>query len=289
MYLQHFGLNEFPFGITPDVSFIYSGDSHQEALNTLLIGLNSGEGFIKITGEVGTGKTLLLRRFLATRHENQVVAYLPNPMLESQVLLMALAEELGLAYDASQSAFHLIKDINRHLLDMAAQGKTVVVCIDEAQCMPIETLETLRLLSNLETEKRKLLQVVMFGQPELDAHLANPAVRQLRQRIVMHYRLSGLRAAETGYYLTHRLRIAGHRDGDIFAPGAVRLLHRLSGGIPRLLNVLTHKALLLAYGEGKSRVNRSHVVKSAHDTPGALTRRWWLHWLPGFGRDSRTS
>jgi len=177
VYLNHFGLHEFPFGITPDTSFIYSADAHQEALNTLLIGLSSGEGFIKITGEVGSGKTLLCRRFLATLPEDQVVAYLPNPMLEPHLLLIAIAEELGLRLQDLDYRFHLLKVFNQHLLEMAAQGKRVIICIDEAQSMPLESLEALRLLSNLETEKHKLLQVVMFGQPELDRKLSDPAVR----------------------------------------------------------------------------------------------------------------
>ncbi len=278
MYLSHFGLREFPFGITPDTSFIYSADAHQEALNTLLIGLSTGEGFIKITGEVGTGKTLLLRRFLTTLTEDHVVAYLPNPMLEPRVLLIAVAEELGLKLEGLDYQFHLLKEFNQHLLNLAAQGKTVVICIDEAQCMPLESLEALRLLSNLETEKRKLLHVVMFGQPELDQKLANPAVRQLRQRIVFHYRMPGLKQQESAHYLAHRLRVAGHRDGDVFLPGSARMLFRLSSGTPRLVNVLAHKAMLLAYGEGKSKVSRSHVSLAGRDTEGVPTPHWWQRW-----------
>jgi MSHA biogenesis protein MshM len=278
MYLNHFGLNEFPFGITPDTSFIYSADAHQEALNTLLIGLNTGEGFIKITGEVGTGKTLLCRRFLATLTEDQLVAYLPNPMLEPRVLLIAIAEELGLKLESLDYQFHLLKQFNQHLLDMAAEGKRVVICIDEAQSMPLESLEALRLLSNLETEKRKLLQVVMFGQPELDQKLADPAVRQLRQRIVFHYRMPGLRRQETGHYLSHRLRVAGHRDGEVFPSASVRLLFRLSSGTPRLINVLAHKAMLLAYGEGKTRVSQAHVNLAGNDTEGLPALHWWQRW-----------
>ena len=278
MYLKHFGLHEMPFGITPDTSFIYSADAHQEALNTLLIGLNTGEGFIKITGEVGTGKTLLCRRFLATLSDDQVVAYLPNPMLEPRILLIAIAEELGLKLQGLDYEFHLLKQFNQHLLDMAARGKKVVICIDEAQSMPLESLEALRLLSNLETEKRKLLQVVMFGQPELDQKLANPAVRQLLQRIVFHYRMPGLKQDEATHYLAHRLRVAGHRDGEVFPPASARLLFRWSRGTPRLVNVLAHKAMLSAYGEGKSQVSRAHVSLAGRDTEGLSALRWWQRW-----------
>ena len=278
MYLKHFGLREFPFGITPDTSFIYSADAHQEALNTLLIGLNTGEGFIKITGEVGTGKTLLCRRFLATLSEDQVVAYLPNPMLEPRILLLAIAEELGLGLVGLDYQFHLLKQFNQHLLDLASKGKKVVICLDEAQSMPLESLEALRLLSNLETEKRKLLQVVMFGQPELDQKLANPAVRQLRQRIVFHYRMPGLKQEEARHYLAHRLRVAGHRDGEVFPPASARLLFRWSSGTPRLVNVLAHKSMLLAYGEGKSRVSRAHVTLAGRDTEGLPALHWWQGW-----------
>jgi MSHA biogenesis protein MshM len=278
MYLKHFGLKELPFGITPDTSYIYSADAHQEALNTLLIGLNSGEGFIKITGEVGTGKTLLCRRFLATLDEKHVAAYLPNPMLEPRMLLLAIAEELGLKLQGMDYHFHLVKDLSAHLLELAAQGKTVVVCIDEAQCMPLESLESLRLLSNLETEKRKLMQVILFGQPELDVKLSNPAVRQLRQRIVYHYRMPGLKQREIGHYLAHRLRVAGLAGGSVFEPAAARMLFRLSGGTPRVVNVLAHKGMMAAFGEGRDTVSTRHVRAAGKDTEGALPLRWWQLW-----------
>lgn len=278
MYLSHFGLNDLPFGLTPDTSFIYSNDAHQEALNTLLIAVFNGEGFVKITGEVGAGKTLLCRRFLATLDEQHVVAYLPNPQLEPRILLIALAEELGLSLEKLDYQFHLVRHINQHLLDLAAQGKKVVVVIDEAQCMPLETLESLRLLSNLETEKHKLIQIVLFGQPELDRKLANPAVRQLRQRIVFSYRMPGLRQHETGHYLAHRLRVAGHRDGDIFSSAAKRLIHRLSSGTPRLVNILAHKAMLLAYGEGRAGISRGHVLSAGRDSEGVRHIAWWQQW-----------
>lgn len=275
MYLDHFGLSELPFGITPDTSFTVLTRSHQEALNTLLVALNSGEGFIKITGEVGTGKSLLCRRLLQALPENAVSAYLPNPYLAPRTLLLALAEELGVAVDSASDDYHLLKCVNEALLAYAGDERPVVVCIDEAQAMPLETLESLRLLSNLETEKRKLLQIVLFGQPELDRKLAEPSVRQLLQRIAFHYRLGCLGREEVGNYLAHRLRVAGYRGDELFAPRAVRSLHRASRGTPRLLNILAHKSLLAVYGEGKHAVLSRHVRQAAADTEGAAAPGWW--------------
>lgn len=275
MYLDHFGLSELPFGITPDTSFTVLTRSHQEALNTLLVALNSGEGFIKITGEVGTGKSLLCRRLLQALPENAVSAYLPNPYLAPRTLLLALAEELGVAVDSASDDYHLLKCVNEALLAYAGDERPVVVCIDEAQAMPLETLESLRLLSNLETEKRKLLQIVLFGQPELDRKLAEPSVRQLLQRIAFHYRLGCLGREEVGNYLAHRLRVAGYRGDELFAPRAVHSLHRASRGTPRLLNILAHKSLLAVYGEGKHAVLSRHVRQAAADTEGAASPGWW--------------
>ena len=277
MYRAHFGLQEPPFGITPDTSFAYACASHQEALNTLLIAVKNGEGFIKITGEVGTGKTLLCRRFLATLGDKFVAAYIPNPYLEPRTLLLALAEELRVNLAKEDDQYHLIKGLTHALLDFARQGKSVVLCLDEAQAMPIESLEALRLLTNLETEKRKLLQVVLFGQPELDVKLAEDSVRQLRQRITFQYRLGELGREELDYYLTHRLRVAGYRGNRLFTKSAVRVLHRASGGIPRLINVLAHKSMLLAFGEGAQQVTPGQVRAAAGDTPAARRQNWW--WL----------
>jgi MSHA biogenesis protein MshM len=269
MYLEHFGLRELPFGITPDTSFAFAGTAHQEALNTLLIAIRSGEGFIKITGEVGTGKTLLCRRLLATLGEGAVSAYLPNPYLEPRTLMLALAEELGVELDKDADQYHLLKGLNRALLEFARQDKPVVLCLDEAQALPMESLESLRLLSNLETEKRKLLQLVLFGQPELDERLAHSSVRQLRQRISFHYRLGGLKPDEMEHYLAHRLRVAGHRGQRVFAPYAARLIHSAAKGTPRLVNILAHKALLSAYGEGRQNVTPRNVRAAIRDTEGA--------------------
>ena len=275
MYLEHFGLREQPFGITPDTSFVFSTQSHQEALNTLLMALQYGEGFIKITGEVGTGKTLLCRRLLRALEEDWVTAYLPNPSLDAQTLLLALADELSIEDTADLSQYHLLRRINMALLNLAKSGRRVALCIDEAQAIPLPTLEVLRLVSNLETEKRKLLHIVLFGQPELDVHLASPSVRQILQRITFHYRMSGLSRSELEHYLAHRLRIAGHRGDPVFSEGAARVLYKASGGTPRLVNILAHKSLLAVFGEGKKTVQSKHVKKAAADTEGARRVGWW--------------
>lgn len=276
MYESHFGLREPPFGITPDTSFAYACNTHQEALNTLLVAARNGEGFMKVIGEVGTGKTLLCRRFLATLDHRFVSAYLPNPYLEPRTLMFALADELGVNLPREADQHQLLKELSRALLNFARQGKTVVLCLDEAQAMPLETLEALRLLTNLETEKRKLLQVVLFGQPELDLRLAEKSVRQLRQRITFQYRLSMLKEKEVEHYLAHRLRVAGYRGGQLFAPTAVRRLHQASGGVPRLINIMAHKSLLLAFGEGLQQVLPRHVRIAAADTPVSGPSRWRL-------------
>ena len=275
MYLKHFGLTELPFGITPDTSFTYSVQNHQEALNTLLLALGQGEGFVKISGEVGTGKTLLCRRLLQTLDDSWVTAYLPNPNLAPDTLFLALAEELGIKDAAGLDQYHLIRRINLALLDYARAKKRVVVCIDEAQAMPVETLEALRLLSNLETEKRKLLQIVLFGQPELDEKLHRPEVRQLLQRIAFHYRLDGLKKTEIGLYVAHRLRVAGYRGEGLFSPAALRALHRSSGGTPRLINILAHKALMSVFGEGRQMAKLRHVRLARKDTEGARRAGWF--------------
>lgn len=275
MYLKHFGLAELPFGITPDTSFTYLVQYHQEALNTLLLALADGEGFVKITGEVGTGKTLLCRRLLQTLDDSWVTAYLPNPNFDANTLFLALVEELGVRDAAELDQYHLVRRINHTLLGHARAKKRVVVCIDEAQAMPLETLEALRLLSNLETEKRKLLQIVLFGQPELDEKLRRPEVRQLLQRIAFHYRLGSLKKSEIGNYVAHRLRVAGYLGEGLFSGRALRALHRASGGTPRLINILAHKSLMSVFGEGRQMVKVRHVRAARNDTEGARRVGWF--------------
>lgn len=302
MYLQHFGLRELPFSLTPDTSFFFACTSYQEALNTLLVASRNGEGFIKIVGEVGNGKTLLCRKFLATLNEVKagattaigtqdeadnsgprgrfVTAYIPNPYLEPRSLLLALAEEFRITLDKNVDQHQLLKELTLALLDFARAGKRVLVCLDEAQAMPLESLEVLRLLTNLETEKRKLIQVVLFGQPELDDRLKHSSIRQLRQRISFHYELEGLRRDELDRYLRHRLRVAGYGGETLFSGPAVAKLHHVTRGTPRLVNIVANKALMLTYGEGSQLVQARHVRVAAADTPEA--RRDW-RWLAMIG------
>ena len=303
MYLEHFGLRELPFGLTPDTSFFFACSNYQEALNTLLVAARNGEGFIKIVGEVGNGKTMLCRKFLAMlNHEDAaattligtqdesasgqtsaqfVTAYIPNPYLEPRSLLLALADEFRVNLEQNVDQHLLLKGLTNALLNFAKEGKRVLVCLDEAQAMPLESLEVLRLLTNLETEKRKLMQVVLFGQPELDERLKQNSVRQLRQRISFQYDLQGLRRDELDRYLRHRLAVAGFGGETLFTAGAVAVLHRVSGGTPRLVNIIAHKSLLLAFGKGCSQVQALHVRAAAADTPEA--KRDWQVWYPLLG------
>ncbi|GGX02904.1 MSHA biogenesis protein MshM [Undibacterium macrobrachii] len=277
-YKSHFGLHETPFGITPDTSFFFSFGSHLEALNTLLVAAQNGEGFIKITGEVGTGKTLLCRQFLKMLGDDFVSAYIPNPFLEPRTLLLVLADDLGIPQEKDSEQHEVLKAINLHLLNLAKQGKRVLVCIDEAQALPIETLEAIRLLSNLETEKRKLLQIVLFGQPELDKRLARNDIRQLAQRISFHYRLRSLNWEETSFYIQHRLRVAGFSQIRLFSRSAIFVLWLASAGVPRMLNILANKAMMLSYGEGRAGVGARQVIAAIRDTEAA----------PGWKRISST-
>jgi MSHA biogenesis protein MshM len=283
MYLEHFGLHDFPFGLTPNTELILDQGGHREALNVLLVALGGGEGFIKVTGEVGTGKTLLCRQLMRVLGDRVVTAYLPNPDCTPTGLRLALAEELELPIPTSGARHRVPHQLTDHLLALAQQGRRVVVLIDEAQAMPEWTLEAVRLLTNLETERRKLLQVVLFGQPELDERLASPRLRQLRQRISFSYRLPPLPAALLAPYLEHRLHACGYRGELPFVRRALVLLHAGSRGIPRLVNILAHKSMLAVYGEGGRRVGARHVQRAIRDTDDArIVRLWWLP-RPSFG------
>lgn len=272
MYLEHFGLDQAPFTITPDTDFFFNYGSHNQALNVLLVAIRSGEGFIKVTGEVGTGKTLLCRKLLNTLDDGYVTAYIPNPFLSPDTLRMAFADELGIPFARSIDQHRLLRLITAKLVKINSEGKKVVLLLDEAQAMPDDSMEALRLLTNLETEKEKLVQVVLFGQPELDRRLQQTHLRQLKQRILFSYVLKPLDRDTLAIYLDHRMLIAGYRGKPLFSKQALRSLYRYSRGIPRLINVLSHKALMSAYGRGDHGISRKHIHRAALDTEDVQTR-----------------
>lgn len=277
MYQAFFGLREKPFALTPNTGFLVQLAPYQACLNLLRVALAEGEGFIKVTGEVGTGKTLLCRALLnALDSTGFQLAYLPNPDLTPLALRQALALELGIADAPRRDAHGLLEALNRRLIELARLGRSSVLLIDEAQALTPETLEALRLLTNLETERSKLLQVVLFGQPELDQTLAREDFRQLRQRITFSYRLRPLDVTDTTRYLQERLAVAGYRGEPLFTPAAVRQLVRASGGIPRLVNILANKSLMVAFGEGRRRIDKAQVRRAIADTEGCrrVAPRW---------------
>ena len=299
MYLGHFSLREAPFSITPDTDFFYPHEGAQATLNMLLVALRSGEGFLKVVGELGCGKTVLCRQLLKTLQGEFVTAYIPNPDMGPDDLLLALADELGVPIGLPVQRHQIMNGIGACLVQNVRQGKRVVVCIDEAQAIPVRTVESLRLLSNLETEKRKLLQIVLLGQPDLDSKLERPEIRQLLQRITFSEYLGPMPLEHVPVYLAHRLATAALHVGstaEVFTPEAADAIARASGGVPRLINVLAHKCLMLAYGEGGTEVSLAHVRLAVADTPGLRQPApWWRRmrafWVrrPGVLRDAKGS
>lgn len=274
MYRDFFGLREYPFSLTPDTDFWFETASHRDAINVVCASLRGGEGFIKITAEIGLGKTLLCRKLLRELDGQFQTAYLPDPQLSANGLRRALAAELGVQTPGNCAGDRLLDAVRNRLLELARKGTQVVLLIDEAHQLPNDTLEGLRLLTNLETEKAKLLQVVILGQPELDRRLAWPRMRQLRQRIGFSCTLSPMSEIMTRDYIRHRLAIAGEGHEARFDDAAVGLVVKASGGTPRLINVLCHKALMAAYGCGEKRINRAHVKRAILDTESVINPPW---------------
>src|SRR5215472_14624212 len=279
MYLSFFGLNEKPFAITPDPRYLYLSERHAEALAHLLYGINEAGGFVQLTGEVGTGKTTIVRSLLAQTPKNAEIALILNPKMTAPEFLLTICEELGIGVPdaATGSLKDLVDILSEYLLRAHAAGHRVVLVVDEAQNLSPEVLEQVRLLTNLETNTQKLLQIILIGQPELRELLARNELRQLAQRITGRYHLNPLSHEETAAYVRHRLRVAGATT-DILVPPALNAVFSLSQGVPRVINVICDRALLGAYSLDRHRVTASLVRSAAAEVFG---RRFTPDWLPG--------
>src|SRR6188768_150788 len=282
MYASFFGLNEKPFSITPDPRYLFLSERHAEALAHLVYGVNEAGGFIQLTGEVGTGKTTVVRSLLAQAPKHAEIALILNPRMTPAEFLLAICEELGIAVpDGSENSLKDLVDLlSRHLLNAHADGKRIVLVVDEAQNLAPEVLEQVRLLTNLETETQKLLQIILIGQPELRELLGRVELRQLAQRITGRYHLDPLSNDESAAYVRHRLRVAG-ATREIFSNGALREVQRLAGGAPRLINIISDRALLGAFTEDRHLVSASVVRRAAGEVFGKHIQPRWLPWVAG--------
>ena len=270
MYEEFYGFREPPFNITPDPRFLFFGSRHREAFDHLVFGISQRKGFIQITGEVGAGKTTLCRALLEKLGPRFETALILNPLMTSIQLLRSVLQELGLE-SGGNDRLRLMQRLNRFLLEQVARGHEVVLLIDEAQDLSAELLEQVRLLSNLETDQRKLLQIVLLGQPELRDKLDQRNLRQLRQRITVRYHLSPLSRHETEYYIQHRLQVAGANGRPTFSPWAVRSIYRYARGVPRLINAVCDKALLAGYVEGTDHLGWRQIRRAVRELEGKFS------------------
>jgi len=284
MYLKFFGLNEKPFAITPDPRYLYLSERHAEALAHLMYGINESGGFVQLTGEVGTGKTTIVRSLLAQAPRDAEIALILNPKMTAPEFLLTICEELGIdvAGESRQSLKDLVDVLSGHLLTAHAAGRRVVLVVDEAQNLSPEVLEQVRLLTNIETNTQKLLQIILIGQEELRELLARTELRQLAQRITGRYHLDPLSRDETTAYVRHRLQVAGATT-DILSPWALREVYRLSRGVPRVINVICDRALLGAYSTDRHRVTGRLVRRAAAEVFGRGFAAYWLPWAAAAG------
>ena len=281
MYLEHFGLREAPFKITPHTEFFFDGANRGETLEALIYAITSGEGIVKVTGEVGAGKTMLCRVLIERLPKTVETIYFAVPSLSPDELLATVASDLGVETDGG-SVTKLIRALQVRLIEIYANGKRVVALIDEAHAMPVETLEQIRLLSNLETSHEKLIQIVLFGQPELDEHLSMPNIRQLKERITHSFNLLPLPARDIKDYLNFRLRAAGYHGPDLFNTEALKLITEASEGLTRRINIYADKTLLAAFAAGTHTITTDHVRAAIADTqivirgPKFSAQKLWL-------------
>ncbi len=273
MYLSHFGLAEQPFTITPVTDFFYGGANRGETLEALIYAIMHGEGIIKVTGEVGSGKTMLCRVLMERLPENVETIYLANPSLSREEILYSIADDLNLDLAGSR-ANEALRVLQNVLIEKYAAGKQVVVLIDEAHAMPVETLEELRLLYNLESTRHKLLKIVLFGQTELDGMLSLPKMRQLKDRITHHFTTQPFSVEAVNEYLMFRMRAAGYHGPDNFAPEAVGLIAKASGGLTRRVNIYADKSLLAAFIGNTHGITVDHVKAAIGDSELKHNRRW---------------
>ncbi len=281
MYLEFFGISDKPFQITPDTRFLYLTPRHRDGLAHLLYGADEAGGFILLTGEVGTGKTMLCRSVLEQMPEHVNVALILNPRQSSRELIASICDELNIPYRRSTTSLkYLVDRLNLYLLKQHAQGKRTVLVIDEAQNLRAEVLEQIRLLTNLEVATQKLLQIILIGQPELQSILARPELRQLTQRITARFHLTPLSKEETAAYVRHRLQIVGFK-GELFTSGAINMVHQLSGGVPRLINNICERSMMGAYGENVHRIDKSLVRKAAGEVLQPTERFQPMQWVAG--------
>tara|TARA_R110001583_G_scaffold26571_1_gene95699 strand:+ start:13245 stop:14150 length:906 start_codon:yes stop_codon:yes gene_type:complete len=280
IYLEHFGLKKAPFLLTADPHFYIDFIPHKEALEVITTALGFGESILKITGEVGTGKTLLCNKLQVELADQYLICNIDNVYLNPHELRSLLANKIGIEKSELDEPFLLTEKIKERLLALLAEGTKVLVLIDEAQALPETTLEALRLFSNLEIDEQKLLQVVLFGQPELDVRLADKKLRQLRQRITFSYQLRALSETEIEHYISERLKQAGYRGARLFSENVCHKISKASRGIPRLINVLAHKILILSYGQQDYKITTALVKEAVADTEDAYAEQtlslWWI-------------